>query len=60
MYNKNDLTEELDEIMRIYKSIPDIRNKKSATVRITFEYENKVIYLVADACARVKGRSNWF
>ena len=52
MYNKNDLTEELDDIMRIYKTIPDIRNKKSATIRITFEYDNKLIYLVADANAQ--------
>ena len=52
MYNKNDLTEELDDIIRIYKTIPDIRNKKSATIRITFEYDNKVIYLVADTNAQ--------
>ena len=52
MYNKNDLTEELDDIIRIYKTIPDICNKKSATVRITFEYYNKVFYLVADANAQ--------
>ena len=48
MYSKNDLTEELDEIIRIYNIIPQVRNKKSNHVKIIFEYNGKTIYLVID------------
>ena len=39
IYSKNDLSEELDDILRIYKIIPDVRNRKSNHIRIDFEYE---------------------
>jgi NAD-dependent dihydropyrimidine dehydrogenase PreA subunit len=48
MYSKNDLTEELVEIIRIYNMIPQVRNKKSNHVKIIFEYDGKTIYLVID------------
>ena len=48
IYSKNDLSEELDDILRIYKAIPQVRNIKSAHTRIDFEYNGKVIILVVD------------
>jgi len=48
MYSKNDLTEELDDIIRIYNFIPQVRNKKSNHVKIIFDYGGKIIYLVVD------------
>ena len=48
IYLKNDLSEELDDILRIYKVIPQVRNIKSAHTRIDFEYNGKVIILVVD------------
>ena len=48
IYSKNDISEELDDILRIYKIIPKVRNIKSAHTRIDFEYNGKVIILVVD------------
>ena len=48
IYTKNDLSIELDDILRIYKTIPQVRNIKSAHTRIDFEYNGKSIILVVD------------
>ena len=48
IYSKNDLSEELDDILRIYKIIPKVRNIKSAHTRIDFKYNGTVIILVVD------------
>ncbi len=53
IYSKNDLSQELDDILRIYKRIPQVRNIKSAHTKIDFEYNGieynrKVIILVVD------------
>ena len=48
IYYKNDLSEELDDILRIYKVIPQIRNTKSNHIRIDFECISKTIILVVD------------
>ncbi len=37
MYSKNDLTAALDEIIRIYNMIPQVRNRKSNHVKIIFD-----------------------
>ncbi len=47
IYSKKDISEELDDILRIYKAIPQARNIKSAQTRIDFEYNVKVIILLA-------------
>ena len=36
IYSKNDLSQELDDILRIYKTIPTVRNIKAAHTRIDF------------------------
>jgi len=48
IYSKNDLSNELDDILRIYKIIPVVRNRKSNHIRIDFEYNGKTIYLLVD------------
>ena len=48
IYSKHDLSIELDDILRIYKIIPVVRNRKSNHIRIDFEYNGKTIYLVVD------------
>ena len=45
-YSKHDLSSELDDILRIYKIIPEVRNRKSNHIRIDFEFNGKTIYLV--------------
>ena len=48
IYSKHDLSIELDDILRIYKILPVVRNRKSNHIRIDFEYNGKTIYLVVD------------
>ena len=48
IYTKNDLSVELGGILRIYKTIPQVRNIKSAHTRIDFEYIGKSVILVVD------------
>ena len=48
IYSKHDLSNELDDILRIYKIIPEVRNRKSNHIRIDFAYNGKTIYLVID------------
>jgi hypothetical protein len=48
IYSKHDLSNELDDILRIYKIIPAVRNRKSNHTRIPVEYNGKTIYLVVD------------
>ncbi len=45
IYSNKDISEELDDILRIYKAMPTVRNIKSAHTRIDFEYNGKVIIL---------------
>ena len=44
IYSKTDLSEELNDILRIYKTIPQVRNRKSNHIRIDFEYMSKQSY----------------
>ena len=48
IYSKNDLSAELDDVLRLYKVIPEVRNRKSNHIRIDFEYEGKSIKLLVD------------
>ena len=43
-----DLNDKLFDILRIYKHIPQIHNKRSETDKIIFKYNDKVIHLLTD------------
>ena len=48
IYSKKDLTEELNDIIRIYKYIPQICNKKYDVVKIYFELGQQKIMMSND------------
>jgi 5-methylcytosine-specific restriction protein A len=48
IYSKQDLSEELDQILEIYNVIPMICNRKYNIVKINFEWKGKKIMLTID------------
>ena len=48
IYDQSDLNDELDEIIRIYKYIPKVRNNKFAITEIHFDMHGHNIYLATD------------
>ena len=55
MYNKTDLNDELDEIIRRYNIIPSkIKNDKYKTTQITYKNEGRIVYLMIDPNDRTR------